>query len=478
MSKVEPSDDVSPPSGRRKSLVELDPDGTDGRRSSLAEFAEMQAAQPKGNTKLKYQLLIFGLTPFPPLCLMIAMLATDVGTWRPDAILGSAQAICLVGLFLALNITFLAARTDANANKEQIRESLPFYFCGFRDKWVELLDVLKERSDEANEALSFFLGPGLAITVPCIVHSILSQAAVRYHPEKQECEWSILGYCSTLSCTVANMSDKGYTFLFALFVLWAVIFSGSFPAVSMKYSNEPWMTCLSCQLKKETNVYPRYQLFIVKVLFQLGVCVVLFVGVSPSVYTGSPAASGSEAAANFMHVAGLGGGLLLVTTAVIIYVVQIVRLRSRLSTHCAICFPHALVMSGMLFAWVFLIGFFIQKEQQKAKGLEHDVYVNVCWKRDPGDECNMHTGFNFDAHKALYGIDPATELKNCTFSQATSRCFEKDCNYKSYTVSYALEVSGLYICSIALQGFVCLLKIDSQFLPTIREREDKVNNSL
>ena len=155
MDKVTPEDDATPvepidgeaaqpvaANGRRKSLVELDADGSDGRRSSLAEFAAMQEAafdDKRSNSKSAY--LIFAVAVLPALLLLVIGAATDPRNWHPQGIITASQLICLFLFSCGVIITYTSARLPEESTIEDIADFVPSWLC-FRQHTIKVLDLM------------------------------------------------------------------------------------------------------------------------------------------------------------------------------------------------------------------------------------------------------------------------------------------------------------------------------------------------
>jgi len=327
-------------------------------------------------------------------------------------------------------------------------------------------------------ALSFLLGPGMAVTLFCIAFANLNIGMVSV-PKDQECLQAV-GYCPTLSCTIANINMYGFVFLILFFALWVSSIGSMMPVMDISDFNTVDPGTMS----------PKH-FFIYTVLVRVGIAATLFTGVSPSFMTGSPKdMMGGISVTNTQHGIGVFAGLILMSSGVLLYCHEIVRLKAARGHSIWGNLPHMVVGFSTSLACFFFICFVICQIQNTVEGPVADIYWNSCIVRDPSIGCQVPPGFNMTEHLKFYGLDKPGFLdktiplikngltRQCFLHPATGKCYTPDCNFDRFAGQYSLECFPLFVAAIAAQGFVSLMQFDAEFLPGMDANDNDKRSSL
>jgi hypothetical protein len=128
-------------------------------------------------------------------------------------------------------------------------------------------------------ALSYLLGPGMAITIFCFAFSNINLSMVSVSEEKR-CLQAV-GYCTTLSCVVANLSIFGFVYLCVFLTLWVVCNGSMIPRMDLS----DWDAVGD---DVDPGIMSSKHFFIFTVLVRVGLSLMLFTAVSPSFMPGNP----------------------------------------------------------------------------------------------------------------------------------------------------------------------------------------------
>jgi len=394
-----------------------------------------------------------------PLLIVLAF-AKNVATWNPKIVVDFTAfffALLFVGFAF---FTFLGSRVDEDDRDEVFWDMLPSTL-----NYLAKHCLYKNDCESTSKAYSFLLGRGLAITVPTLTFMAISTSllyggqpshlltADTSSADLKDGCLTGLGYCSTLSCIVGNVDDRGYTFLILLFVLWVILFNSEMPSFQ-----------IDLELKNMPDVLPYREFYYCQLVFRVGISLVLLTGVAPYYSNGTPMALGGIAINQNLHAFGVAGAIFLTTGAVLWYCYRMIHIRA---VHRAkSCIPHVLVVWGNLVALLFFIGFVILQARLELDGVKEPSYYNTCYLREYGvNKCDLPPEFNFTKYAAHFDLKEAEET-SCEYDSATGLCFEPKCEFNLYSRSYTFEVSGLFLVSIAFQGFVMLMRLDYHFLPS------------
>jgi hypothetical protein len=444
-----------------------------------------------------------------PCGLIIFFFAFGFEDYDPAIVLGLAICVCSLVFSFFLALAYFGAMEDGD--KKRNFGKLEKQCFGL--EWDEFLKL--DAPYEFNKAFSFLVGPGLAITIPVLTHSALTLAELQ---ASIPCLTSF-GYCSTISCVGGGISEKGYVFLFALFILWAVLYTGVMPSFQLQHMStgeerfqlqtrlasdgsselvpvtgrRPSSNSLKAREgraatatvtatatatavsvvededlpKSKDAIFPPKKFYNVMLLFRIGVTLVLITGLAPYRFRGDPQGFDTTTFSNAAHGFGVFAGIILVSAAVIMYAMQMIQLRINAGHFYGACLPHVVVVWTLILSLVLFVAFVAVKAKLQLADESEEIWANVCWLRAPAADCKMHSDFNFTEHLAFNHLDPSIKFKECEYSPISDKCFDPVCDrYKRFSLAFTLEVAGLYLACFALQGFVCLSKIDIPFLPT------------
>jgi hypothetical protein len=106
-----------------------------------------------------------------PCALIIFFFAFGFEDYDPSTVLGLAICVCSLVFSFFLALAYFGAMGDDNKNRNCVQKQ----FFGL--EWDELLKM--DTPYGMNEAFSFLVGPGLAITIPVLIHSALTLAELQ-----------------------------------------------------------------------------------------------------------------------------------------------------------------------------------------------------------------------------------------------------------------------------------------------------------